>query len=118
MNNISNAPHMPVLLQAVLDGLNVASHLNGLYIDGTVGAGGHASALLEAAPAARLLAFDRDPRSLEIAHATLKRFGEQATLVHGNYNTMQAIAPAQGFEQIDGILLGLGIASMHVDEST
>src|SRR5450432_2781738 len=118
MTDITKPPHVPVLLQAVLDGLNVAAHPDGLYIDGTVGAGGHAAAILDAAHAAHLLAFDRDPRSLEIAQAALLRFADRAKLVHGNYNTMQAVAPKLGFGQVDGILLDLGFSSMHVDDAT
>ena len=118
MTDTIKSPHVPVLLQAVLDGLNVAAQPDGLYIDGTVGAGGHAAAILSTAPAAHLLAFDRDPRSLEIAQAALVRFADRAELVHGNYNTMQAVAPKLGFGQVDGILLDLGFSSMHVDDAT
>jgi 16S rRNA (cytosine1402-N4)-methyltransferase len=109
--------HVPVLLQPVLNGLNVAAKPDGLYLDGTVGAGGHASVILEVAPQARLLGFDRDPRSLSIARDTLSRFGDRVTLVHANYNTMGTVAPQHGFTHVDGILLDLGISSMHVDEA-
>jgi 16S rRNA (cytosine1402-N4)-methyltransferase len=111
---MKTVPHMPVLLQPVLDGLALKS--NGLYIDGTVGAGGHASAILDAAAGSRLLGLDRDPRSLEIARNNLVRFGDRVILLHGNYNTMESVAPANGFPTVDGILLDLGISSMHVDE--
>src|SRR4051794_33678822 len=114
---MTNSPHNPVLLDAVLDGLNAANHPGGLFIDGTVGAGGHASAILEAAPEATLIGFDRDPRSLEIARTSLARFGQRALLVHGNYDTMGAAVRSLGFSAVDGILLDLGISSMHVDEA-
>lgn len=111
-------PHIPVLLQPVLDGLNVAAHPDGLFIDGTVGAGGHAAAILSAAPGARLLGFDIDPRSLELARARLAPFGARVTLVHASYTAMSEVAPAQGFAPgaVAGILLDLGLSSMHVDE--
>ena len=108
--------HIPVLLQPVLDGLNVYQHPDGLFIDGTVGAGGHAAAILDRAGNARLLGFDRDPRSLDVARETLARFGERAILRHANYDRMGALAPDPGFGAVDGILLDLGISSMHVDE--
>lgn len=114
---MSDSPHIPVLLSAVLDGLNVAAHPDGLFIDGTVGAGGHAAAILTAAPESRLLGFDRDPRSLDIARATLAPIGDRATLVHANYDTMGKVAPEHGFGMVDGILLDLGLSSMHVDEA-
>jgi 16S rRNA (cytosine1402-N4)-methyltransferase len=117
MSNASESAHIPVLLSPVLDGLHVAAQPTGLFIDGTVGAGGHASAVLTAAPKSKLLGFDRDPRSLALAQQRLAPFGDRVTLVHGNYNTMGAAAPATGFAEIDGILLDLGISSMHVDEA-
>ncbi len=74
--------HIPVLLNAVLNGLNVAAYPDGLFIDGTVGAGGHANAILKAAPRSRLLGFDRDPRSLAVARETLAPFEDRVILVH------------------------------------
>src|SRR5262245_14210126 len=113
------SPHTPVLLTAVLDGLNVSAQSDGLFIDGTVGAGGHAGAILEAIPQARLLGFDRDPRSLEVARGTLERFQDRVTLVHASYETMNSLGPQYGYMvgSIDGILLDLGISSMHVDDA-
>src|SRR4051794_17907665 len=113
---MADSPHIPVLLDAVLDGLNVTAYPDGLFIDGTVGAGGHASAILSAGPESRLLGFDRDPRSLDIARANLAQFGERVTLVNANYDTMGKVAPEHGFDPVDGILLDLGISSMHVDD--
>jgi 16S rRNA (cytosine1402-N4)-methyltransferase len=110
------AEHIPVLLTAVLDGLNVAALPDGLFVDGTVGAGGHASAILKTAPRSRLLGFDRDPRSLAVARETLAPFEDRVILVHNSFESMGKIAPAQGFSGGDGILLDLGIASMHVDD--
>ncbi len=111
--------HTPVLLDAVLAGLNVMADPGGLFIDGTVGAGGHAAAILHAAPRARLLGFDRDPRSLDVARQRLMPFEDRAVLVHSNYDTMARTAPELGFAagQIDGILLDLGISSMHVEDA-
>jgi 16S rRNA (cytosine1402-N4)-methyltransferase len=111
--------HTPVLLNAVLDGLQVAARPDGLFIDGTVGAGGHAAAILRTAPQARLLGFDRDPRSLDVAREVLAPFGERVRLVHASYDTMDSAAPAYGFAagNVDGILLDLGLSSMHVDDA-
>jgi 16S rRNA (cytosine1402-N4)-methyltransferase len=114
---MKNSPHIPVLLSPVLDGLNTAALPDGLFIDGTVGAGGHATAILNTASNSGLLGFDRDPRSLAIAQETLASFGERVKLVHANYNRMQEFAPQYGFSSVDGILLDLGISSMHVDEA-
>jgi 16S rRNA (cytosine1402-N4)-methyltransferase len=109
-------PHIPVLLQPVLEGLNATAVRDGLFIDGTLGAGGHASAVLNLSSGSRLLGFDRDPRSLAIAQETLASYGERVTFVHANYNEMGKLAPDHGFQGVDGILLDLGISSMHIDE--
>jgi 16S rRNA (cytosine1402-N4)-methyltransferase len=111
-----SVPHVPVLLPAVLDGLNVAAHPDGLFIDGTVGAGGHAAAILTAAPRARLLGFDRDPRSLDVARAALAPYQDRVTLLYASFDQMGELAPAHGFAAVEGILLDLGLSSMHVDD--
>jgi 16S rRNA (cytosine1402-N4)-methyltransferase len=114
----ASSPHVPVLLRAVLDGLHVEARPDGLFIDGTVGAGGHAGALLDAAPKSKLLGFDRDLRSLDVARAALAPYQDRVTLVHANFDTMGSVAPAHGFGLVDGILLDLGISSMHIDDPT
>ncbi|MBX3081019.1 MAG: 16S rRNA (cytosine(1402)-N(4))-methyltransferase RsmH [Anaerolineae bacterium] len=110
-------PHLPVLLTEVLDALAVAAHPDGLFIDGTLGAGGHATAILEAAPNARLLGFDLDPRSLSIAEQALAAYADRVTFVHASHSTMSELAPRHGFAAVDGILLDVGVSSMHVDEA-
>ena len=92
--------------------------MGGRFIDGTVGAGGHAAAVLSLAQGARLLGLDRDPRSLDMARARLAEFGDRAVLVHASYETMAQVGPPHGFRpaEVDGILLDLGLSSMHVDE--
>jgi 16S rRNA (cytosine1402-N4)-methyltransferase len=112
---MTDAPHTPVLLQPVLDAL--LTRPDALFIDGTLGAGGHAAALLTAAPESRLLGVDRDPRSLAIAQERLAPFAGRVTLLHANYDAIGEVAPAHGFGVVDGILLDIGISSMHVDEA-
>ncbi|MFQ3535893.1 MAG: 16S rRNA (cytosine(1402)-N(4))-methyltransferase RsmH [Aggregatilineales bacterium] len=112
----SEAPHQPVLLAEVLEALQPGQHPEGRFIDGTLGAGGHAAALLSAAPHARLLGIDRDPRSLAIAQGRLAAFGERAVLVHANFDQIAAIAAQHAFAPSEGILLDLGFSSMHVDD--
>ncbi|MBN1202181.1 MAG: 16S rRNA (cytosine(1402)-N(4))-methyltransferase RsmH [Anaerolineae bacterium] len=115
-----HVPHIPVLLDAVLDALRVIDLPAGLFVDGTVGAGGHAHAILSAAPDARLLGLDRDPAALALAHERLAPFGERAALVHTSYEHMQdAVARWQHDDtpQVDGILLDLGVSSMQVENA-
>jgi 16S rRNA (cytosine1402-N4)-methyltransferase len=108
-------PHTPVLLAAVIDGIEPRP--GGCYIDGTIGAGGHAEAILKAAgPDGRLLGFDRDAAALETARARLAPFGERVVLVHDSYEAMGRLAPKYGLAQADGILLDLGLSSMQLDD--
>jgi 16S rRNA (cytosine1402-N4)-methyltransferase len=107
-----------VLLEAVIEGLRVAAHPAGRFMDGTLGAGGHAAAILSAAPESRLLGLDRDPAALALAQRQLRVFGARATLQHASYAHIDRIVPAWlGSESgLDGILLDLGMSSMQVDD--
>jgi 16S rRNA (cytosine1402-N4)-methyltransferase len=106
--------HVPVLLAEVLAGL--APRSGGVYVDGTVGGGGHAAAILEAsAPDGRLLGIDADPAALAAATARLASFGARATLIHGNFRDLGRLARAHGFDPIDGLLLDLGVSSHQLD---
>ena len=116
------SPHTPVLLQAVLAHLRADALPDGLFVDATVGAGGHAAAVLDAAPRARLLGLDRDPVALRIAAERLAPFGERATLRHASYTQIGEIVPTWldtlGADAggVDGILLDLGLSSMQLDD--
>lgn len=109
-------PHTPVLLDEVLSAL--APRSSGKYIDGTLGAGGHAEAVLNAsAPDGKLLGLDGDPDALQIASETLKPFGERAVLVRANFTEIANVARAQGFVPADGVLLDLGLSSMQLADA-
>lgn len=112
----STGGHTPVLYQNVLSNLNLRS--GGRYIDGTVGAGGHAAGILgETAPTGELLGLDRDPSALALARQRLEGFGDRATLLHASYVEMGELARSLGWEHSDGILLDLGLSSMQVDQA-
>jgi 16S rRNA (cytosine1402-N4)-methyltransferase len=106
--------HTSVLLEPTLDGLRVTP--GGRYIDGTLGAGGHAAAILErSAPDGRLLGLDVDPTALALAGARLAPFGDRAVLVHANFASLATAARDHGFAPADGVLLDLGVSSMQLD---
>lgn len=108
--------HIPVLYDEVLNLLQ--STTPGLYIDGTVGAGGHARGILDASsPNGRLLGFDRDPAAIEVARGRLEDYGTRCTLVHASYATMGEAAPGHGFAAVDGILLDLGLSSRQLADA-
>jgi 16S rRNA (cytosine1402-N4)-methyltransferase len=110
----SQFKHIPVLLTEVLSGLT--PHSGGRYLDGTLGGGGHAAAVLEAsAPDGQLLGIDADPAALTAAGARLASFRQRATLAHGNFRDLGRLAHEHGFEQIDGLLLDLGVSSHQID---
>lgn len=108
-------PHIPVLLQEVLAGLNLKT--GDQVIDGTLGAGGHSQAILEAiGPSGRLLAFDVDPVALALAQTRLAAF-RQAHFVQANFEQISAQAQAHNFEAVQGILVDLGVSSMQFDQA-
>jgi 16S rRNA (cytosine1402-N4)-methyltransferase len=99
--------HRPVLLQEVLAGLDVRPQR--FYVDGTVGGGGHALAILErSSPDGRLLGIDWDPEALQRAGASLEPFGNRVLLRKGNYADMQEILASLGIDEVHGVLLDLG----------
>ena len=108
--------HIPVLYDELLDHLQPRP--GGRYIDGTVGAGGHAAGILEqSAPDGRLLAFDRDLEALAFAREQLSRFGDRVQYLHASYAEMGQIAPEYGFDNVDGIVLDLGLSSRQLAQA-
>jgi 16S rRNA (cytosine1402-N4)-methyltransferase len=108
----SDAGHVPVLLAEALELLAVRP--GGLYVDGTVGLGGHAAGVLRAsAPDGRLLGLDRDAETLERARVRLAEFGDRVRLEQGDY---REIPERLGGERPDAILLDLGVSSVQLDE--
>ncbi|MBU6422521.1 MAG: 16S rRNA (cytosine(1402)-N(4))-methyltransferase RsmH [Chloroflexi bacterium] len=109
----SERAHEPVLLGAVVD--LAAPHDGGRYVDGTVGAGGHAAALLErSAPSGRLLGLDVDPAAIEIARRELARYGDRVTLVRASFADLDGVAREHGFAPADAVVLDLGLSSMQL----
>jgi 16S rRNA (cytosine1402-N4)-methyltransferase len=107
--------HIPVLFQAVLDGLKVRP--GGRYIDATVGGGGHALGILTAAsPNGHLLGLDRDPAAVKVASGRLADCGERAVLVHSSFDHLAQVARARGFVPVDGILFDLGLSSLQLSD--
>ncbi|HXT28059.1 MAG TPA: 16S rRNA (cytosine(1402)-N(4))-methyltransferase RsmH [Vicinamibacterales bacterium] len=107
------AAHEPVMVAEVLDVL--APSRGGLFIDCTVGLGGHSRALLEAG-ADRVLGLDRDPSALAIARQTLSAFGERVELVHADYRELDRVLGERGIDGVSGTLADLGVSSMQLDE--
>jgi 16S rRNA (cytosine1402-N4)-methyltransferase len=108
------APHHPVLYNEIIHLLQ--PHRAGFYVDGTLGAGGHAWGILEACgPDGLLLGFDVDALALQIAREHLDVYGERAILVRSSFIKLGDQLNSMGWHQVDGILLDLGLSSMQLD---
>ncbi|MBI3522076.1 MAG: 16S rRNA (cytosine(1402)-N(4))-methyltransferase RsmH [Chloroflexi bacterium] len=112
-NEVARRAHEPVLLAEVLAQLDPRE--GGRFLDGTVGAGGHARAIAERiGPQGRLLGLDRDPAALAIAERYLADLGERVILVRANFALCDDVARAHGLDQLDGVLLDLGLSSIQL----
>lgn len=107
--------HIPVLCDKVIDFLSPKS--DGIYIDGTVGLGGHSAAILEtSAPNGRVIGIDLDVEALSIAKSRLHVFGERSSLINGNFAEMDALLETRhSIHAVDGIVLDLGVSSLQLD---
>lgn len=106
--------HIPVLFKEVLSGLRPRP--GGRYIDGTVGAGGHARGILDASgPDGILLGIDADPAAIDVARERLAGFGLRVILAEGNFADLEDIATQHRFCPADGIVLDLGLSSLQLE---
>lgn len=109
------ASHQPVLYQQIIHALRPEG--SGRYVDGTVGAGGHAYGILQAsAPDGKLLGLDVDPHALDLARERLQEFGPRATLVRASYAGLAEQLDRLEWEEVQGVLLDLGLSSMQLDK--
>ncbi len=110
------ARHVPVLLHEVLDALDPQP--GGRYLDGTLGLGGHAEAVLRrAGEGARLVGLDRDGEALELARERLAPFGDRVSLAQNSYSRFGDVLGELGWDLVDGVLLDLGVSSLQLDEA-
>ncbi len=110
--------HVPVLLDRCVALLAPALQAEGsVVVDATLGMGGHAEALLERCPAARLIGIDRDPQALALAGRRLSPFGTRVHLAHAVYDELPEVLADQGVEHVQGVLMDLGVSSLQLDEA-
>lgn len=106
--------HLPVMVATTLE--QIAPGRGGLFVDATVGLGGHAEALLEASPDVQLVGIDRDPQALERAGQRLARFGSRVRLVHANFHGFAKALAALGIRGgVAGVLADLGVSSLQLE---
>lgn len=119
MNAATNPPansgfgHEPVMIDEVLAALQPRD--GGSYVDGTFGAGGYTSAILDAADC-RVWAIDRDPDAVAGAAEMIRKYAGRLTVIEGRFGDMAQILARQGIEAVDGIALDLGVSSMQIDD--
>ena len=106
--------HYPVMLKETLEYLNVKE--DGIYVDGTLGAGGHSEAILKQLTTGKLIAFDKDIAALNRTHDRLSQYGDRFVAVHGSYTQMKEKLNELGIDQVDGILFDLGVSSPQFDD--
>ncbi len=107
--------HNTVLKSETISALEPRS--GGVYLDLTLGGGGHTEALLEACPGCRVVAFDRDPAALLAAGERLRHFGDRVKLVHSKFSRAKEHLSEMGLEWVDGMMADLGVSSPQLDEA-
>ena len=109
------AKHFSVLLKECIENLNIRP--DGIYLDGTLGLGGHSYEIASRLTTGRLVGIDRDMTAIERAGKRLAPFGDKVSLIHGNFSDAAAILDSLGIEGVDGMLFDLGVSSPQLDEA-
>jgi len=105
--------HRPVLLHEVLNILDVKA--DGIYVDATVGCGGHAREIAKSLKQGRLIGIDLDQKALQCAEEDLRPFAEKIKLIQANFKDLELVLDSLGISKIDGILFDLGVSSLQLD---
>lgn len=106
--------HYPVMINETLQYLDVKE--DGIYVDGTLGAGGHSEAILQQLSTGKLIAFDKDIAALNRTHDRLSQYGDRFVAVHGSYTQMKEKLNELNIDQVDGVLFDLGVSSPQFDD--
>ncbi len=107
--------HVSVLLWECIENLNIKP--DGIYVDGTLGGAGHSSVIASRLTTGRLIGIDRDRKALAAAAERLKPYEDRVTLVHSNFSELDRVLDDLGIDDVDGILLDLGVSSPQLDEA-
>jgi len=105
--------HKSVLLEETIENLNIRP--NGIYVDGTLGGGGHSYEIIKRLQSGRLIGIDQDEAAIKAARERLTAFQDKVTIIRSNYSEMRRVLGEIGIEHVDGILLDLGVSSYQLD---
>lgn len=108
--------HISVLLQETVDGLAVKE--NGIYIDGTLGRGGHSLEVVKQLKQGHLFAFDKDQRAIDESKIRLKDYLDHVTFIHDDFKNMKNDLEELGIDKVDGIMMDLGVSSPQFDDAS
>lgn len=106
--------HQPVLLNEVIAGLNLKP--NGIYVDCTLGGGGHTQAVLDSQPDVTVIGIDQDPNALAAAQARLAPYGSRVKYVRDNFRNLDLVLASVDHLHVDGILMDIGVSSPQLDQ--
>lgn len=106
--------HVSVLLNEVIEGLNIKE--NGIYVDGTLGGAGHSSEIVKRLKDGKLIGIDQDLNALEKASMVLEDYKDNVILKHSNYESIDQVLKELDIDEVDGILLDIGVSSYQLDE--
>ena len=107
--------HVPVLLWECIEGLNIKP--DGVYVDGTLGRGGHSEEIAKRLTTGKLISIDQDQQAIDEAGARLAPYGDKVILVKDNFRNTAAILERLGYEGVDGMLFDLGVSSPQLDDA-
>jgi len=113
---MSSSTHVPVMLNETVAALAIQP--GGRYVDGTIGGGGHAAAILQhSSPGGQLLGIDADPEAVKVAQTRLEAYGSSVLVVNDNFINLEALCIKHDFLPVNGILFDLGLSSLQLSDS-
>lgn len=108
-----NSEHVPVMLREVV--AHLVSRAGGVYVDCTLGVGGHTLGILETDPYSRIFGIDIDPEAIALAKERLKNYGDRVSFVKGNFADLISLLNQHSISEVDGVLMDLGVSSIQLD---
>lgn len=113
---VKDVSHLPVMADEALEFLKPTS--GGIYVDATLGGGGHSLKILSSTPGARLIAIDQDEQAIERCRVTLEPFKERVTFIRDNFRNIKEIISNEGLSGVDGILADIGLSTFQLESAS